>query len=88
MATFVPNKTRGQSEVKKTTNIFVFRWCDERGVTMLTTDRTFVLLNSSEKDPKTGKPVKKAEAVVDYTLNVHQVDERGMQMSLSKGPKW
>jgi len=72
--------------------LFAAKWRDKRDVSMLTTVRTPIIVNTSKKHHATGEFVHKPECVESYTKNMGAVDKTDMQISLTectrKTRKW
>ena len=92
MPKFVTTKTKGDVQLKKNDTMVAMQWHDKRDVTMISTLHKGNMVDSGKKDYKTNEPIMKPDMVLDYTLNMRQVDQSDSQIGdvecLRKSLKW
>lgn len=92
MPTMRQNLNRGQVVAKSRPPLMALKWKDKKDIYMLTTIHKNIMAPSLKEDRRTGLPVMKPMAVLDYSKNMGSVDTADMMLSslqcIRKSVKW
>ncbi|XP_037774045.1 piggyBac transposable element-derived protein 4-like [Penaeus monodon] len=87
-----PAVNRGEVSACHKNNMMCFKWSAKRMVHMLTSIHENNIIQTEKRDYITGEPIRKPEAVVDYTQKMRIIDKADMLLScvesLRKSIKW
>ncbi|XP_063597902.1 piggyBac transposable element-derived protein 4-like [Penaeus indicus] len=87
-----PAVNRGEVSACHKNNMMCFKWSAKRMVHMLTSIHKNEIIQTEKRDYSTGEPIRKPEAVVDYTRKMRIIDKADMLLScvdsLRKSIKW
>jgi hypothetical protein len=83
---------KGDCILRQKNNILVLRWKDKRNVTMLATNHTGNMLDTTKLDRNTNVYIKKPDMILDYNINMRLIDKSDMQIGFTecmrKSRKW